>query len=194
MKKLALVAMTAAAALAAPAMAQTTTGTILITGTVASKCTVVSTSPAGSTFGTTVALGELAQADGTLATDLASRFTSIGGAGLTAKVVCTSANADVTVNADPVVSASGAGAPTGYTNTVHYKADVTFDRAAMSSLPVSNDTTAAAATATALGGRLAATATNVTVATSNWRTPNTGDLLTAGTDYQGQIVITITPA
>lgn len=192
MKKIALLALTAAAAFATPAAAQTVTGTINITGSVQAKCTVVSTSPAGSTFGTTVNLGELAQADGTLATDLATRFGTEGGAGLQAKVVCTSPDATVTVNADPLVSPSGAGAPTGYSNTVHYQADVTFTKTTGTTL-VSNDTTAAAASSSPLGGRLSATATNVSVATSNWRTPSAGDLLTAGTDYSGKIVVTVSP-
>ncbi len=98
----------------------------------------------------------------------------------------------MTVNADPLVSPSGAGAPTGYSNTVHYQADVTFTKTTGTTL-VSNDTTAAAASSSPLGGRLSATATNVSVATSSWRTPSAGDLLTAGTDYSGKIVVTVSP-
>ena len=195
MKKIALIAMTAAAAIASPAMAQTVTGTINITGSVAAKCMVVSGTAVSSTFGTTVAMGELSQADGTLkdGATLASTFNSVGGTGIAAHVVCTSADATVTVDADPLVSASGAGAPTGYSNTVSYQADVTFTKTTGSSL-VSNDTTAAAATSQALGGRLAASGTNVVVATSNWRTLGTGDeLLTSGTDYSGKIVVTVSP-
>ncbi|MFM5923803.1 MAG: hypothetical protein ACKOPG_06425 [Novosphingobium sp.] len=194
MKKLALIAMTAAAAFAAPAMAQTTTGTINITGSVAAKCMVVSGTGTSSSFGTTVAMGELAQADGTLkpSSTLAATFGSVGGAGLAAHVVCTSPDATVTVDADPLVSPSGAGAPTGYSNTINYSADVTFTKTT-GSLALSNDSTAASQSSSALGGRLAASGTNVTVATSNWRTPNTGDLLTSGTDYSGKIVVTISP-
>lgn len=193
MKKIALLALTAAAVVATPAAAQVT-GTINITGSVAVKCMVVSGGQASSTFGTTVALGELAQANGTVedSTTLATRFNSVGGAGLSAHVVCTSADATVTVDADPLVSPSGASAPTGYTNTVNYQADVTFTKTTGTTL-VSNDSTAGGSTSSALGGRFAATGSNISVATSNWRTPGTGDLLTSGTDYAGKIVITVSP-
>lgn len=194
MKKIALLALTAAAVFATPAAAQTVTGTINITGSVEAKCMVVSGGNASSTFGTTVALGELAQANGTLkdSATLAGTFNTVGGAGISAHVVCTSADATVTVDADPLVSPSGNGAPTGYTNTVHYQADVTFTKTSGTVL-VSNDTTAAAATSSALGGRFAATGSNISVATSSWRTPASGDLLTSGTDYAGKIVVTVSP-
>lgn len=193
MKKLALVAMTAAAALATPAMAQTTTpitttGTIIINGSVTPKCSVVPNN-AGNTWGTTVSLGELAQADGTLATDLASRFTTIGATGLSAKVVCTSADADVTVDAEPLVGPTGA-LPGGYTNTIHYIADVTFNKTD-GPLKVANDSNQGA-TSQALGGRLAPTNANITVATNTWRTLAAGDLLIAGA-YTGRIVVTVAP-
>lgn len=189
MKKLALVAMTAAAALATPAMAQTTTtGTIIINGSVTPKCSVVPNN-AGNTWGTTVELGELAQADGTLATDLATRFGTEGGEGLSAKVVCTSADADVTVDANPLVGPTGT-LPDGYTNTIHYIADVTFKKTD-GNLNVANNSSQGA-TSQALGGRLAPTDANITVATNTWRTPVAGDLLIAGS-YTGRIVVTVAP-
>ena len=60
------------AASAASAAGPVTTGSVVIPGTVESKCTVITagTPPSGSTFGTTVALGELAQANGTLRSDV----------------------------------------------------------------------------------------------------------------------------
>jgi hypothetical protein len=60
--------------IAAPAMAQTVTGTVNITGNVTKKCHVDTAGGPSSTFGGLVALGELAVADGTMATDLATRF------------------------------------------------------------------------------------------------------------------------
>jgi hypothetical protein len=192
MKKIALIALAASAAIATPAAAQTATGIVNITGSVAAKCMVVPiVTPAadGSTFGTTVAMGELAQSDGTLkdTATLAGTFGSVGGAGLSAHVVCTSAGTDVTVNADPLVSATAGGS--GYTNTVNFTADVTFTKVSGPQI-VSNASTAPAATAASLGARLAATGTNVSIATSAW---NATGILVAATDYTGKITVVISP-
>ena len=72
------------AMIATSAMAQDTTGTVNITGSVAPKCLVVP--GAGSTFDRTVALGELAGTDGKLRPNLEADFNA---AAVTARVVCT---------------------------------------------------------------------------------------------------------
>lgn len=189
MKKFALIALAAsAAAIAMPAAAQNVTGTVNITGFVNSKCLVQP--DGGGTFGTNVALGNLAQANGTMATDLSSRFTTIGGSALQFKVVCTTNDPKITVDADPIASATIVSA--GYDNSIDFDADVTVARVA-GSLVYSNDSNNAASGPTALGSPLANIATNITVATSDYHTDNPTDILVAGTDYAGKITITIAP-
>jgi hypothetical protein len=196
MKKIALLALAAsAAAIATPAMAAApdVIGTINITGSVAEKCSVVPVTGDGSTFTANVPMGELAAADGTLkaSATLASTFGTAGGAGLSVRVVCTSANPKIAVDADPLVSTSGVVAA-GYTKTVDYQANVLVNKVG-GSQTYSDDTISGGGTAVALGDRLAASGNNVTVSTSNWRTATTGALLVAATDYSGKITVTITP-
>jgi hypothetical protein len=193
MRKLLILAVPAMLA-ATPALAQDATGTVIINGSVANKCAVVSNTGTSQTWGTTVSLGELTQTDGTLrsSASLSSDFLGSGGAALNAHVVCTTANPSITVNADPLVNTAVTPASgSGYTNTVHFQADVTVNKVGGSSL-YTNDSAAAPSGPTALGDRLAAGATNVFIASSNWRTVGTDTLLVAGS-YQGQIVVTITP-
>ncbi|MGB7655329.1 MAG: hypothetical protein WBL74_07595 [Novosphingobium sp.] len=186
MKKIATLALLATAAIASPAMAQTVTGTINITGTVQAKCLVVPGN--GNTFGTTVAMGELSQADGTLKASgtLSSTFATVGGTGLTAQVVCTSANPDVSVLSEPLVNTVAA--DPGYDNSVDYTADVTFTRVGGTTL-VSDPSAVPAATTATLASRLTGTGTNVSVATSGW---TASGVLVAGS-YAGKITIVIAP-
>jgi hypothetical protein len=179
---------------AAPAMAQNATGTVIINGSVANKCAVVSGTDSSATWGTTVNLGELSQSDGTLRASggLSSDFLTSGGTALNAHVVCTTSNPSITVNADPLVNTAVSPASgSGYTNTVHYQADVTVTKVSSSQV-YTNDSNAAASGPTALGDRLAANGTNVAIASSNWRTVGTDAQLVSGS-YTGQIVVTITP-
>ncbi|HEX4846679.1 MAG TPA: hypothetical protein VFV30_00925 [Novosphingobium sp.] len=193
MKKIALLAITAAAAIATPAMAQSTTGTIIINGTVGNKCTVLTGTGTAATWGGTVNLGELSQADGTLrsSSSLSTDFAAAGSGVLQARIVCTSANPSITVNADPLVNTAPVTAGQGYTNTVHFQADVAVTKVSGSST-FSNDSNAATTGPTAVGDRLAATGNNVSVSTTNWRTVGTDTQLVSG-NYQGQIVVTIAP-
>lgn len=192
MKKIALIAMTAAAAIASPAMAQTT-GTIIINGTVGNKCTVLTGTGTSATWGGTVNLGELSQADGTLrsSSSLSSDFAAAGSGVLEARIVCTTANPSITVNADPLVNTASVTAGQGYTNTVHFQADVAVTKVS-GPQTYSNDSNAAASGPTGLGDRLAASGNNVSVTTSNWRTVGADTQLVSG-NYQGQIVVTIAP-
>lgn len=192
MKKLAYLSVAAAStiALASPAAAQTTTGTVDITGTVAAKCLVVP--GAGNTFGTTVALGELAQADGTLRTDLATLFSSVGGPGLEARVVCTSAAPTIAIDATEIMSATPA--VTGYANRIDFTANVAVDTTTTNDVPFSNSSIDAPLAATPIGGRLANNGgNNITISASNFATPNADDLLVAANDYTGKIVVVIAP-
>lgn len=198
MKKIVLLALAASTAMiAAPAAAQTVTGTVNITGSVAPKCQVVPTGGGGvsSTFNATVNLGELSDPDGTLVTSasLSSLFNA-GGTGaaiLTFRVVCTTANPGVTVDADPIVNV--ATAPAGYANRVDYQADVLFDLVpSTADQTVSNDS-AVALTAASLNDRLVGAGNNVTITAQNFRTPNVADIMVAGS-YAGLITVVISPS
>ena len=189
MKKLALVSAAAlVAAIATPAAAQNVTGTVNITGSVAPKCLVVP--GAGGTFGTTVALGELAQADGTMRTDLAATFDAA--AGLTARVVCTTAAPTISVDATAITAAAGAPAA-GYDNSIDFDANVAVTYVG-GSATFSNDSNDAALAATAIGGRLANNGSdNISITASDFHTNAVTDLLVADNSYAGSIAIVIAP-
>lgn len=172
-----------------PAEAQSVNGTVDITGSVAPKCLVLP--GAGNSFGTLVALGELAQADGRLATDLSSRFSSIGGTGLIARVVCTSANPTVAVDALEITSATPS--TTGYANRVDFAARVALSVTPSGIDTISNDSRNAATGPTALSGRLANNGdSNIMITADTFATPVATDLLVAGS-YTGRIDIVIAP-
>lgn len=187
MKKIALLALAATAAIATPAAAQTVTGEINITGSVGNKCFVLP--GAGSTFGGTVPLGELAKADGTLkdSSVLEGLFNAAGASVLSAQVLCTTAAPQVSVLAEPLATAVSA--DTGYTNTINYTAGVTFGTVSGPQL-VSDSSAVPAATTGTLAARLTGTGTNVTVATSGW---NASGVLVASPDYTGKITVVIAP-
>jgi hypothetical protein len=175
--------------IAAPASAQTVTGTVNITGSVANKCAVIPGS--GSTFTSTVALGELAQADGTMATDLATRFNASGPATLAFRVVCNTSNPTIAVDSTQLTT-SGA-ASTGYAARIDYNANVAVALSPSGSTTVSNDSRNAPTAATPAGGPLANTGgANVTITADTFGTASPTDLLVAGS-YTGNISIVIAP-
>ena len=184
MKKLALIAMTAAAAIASPAMAQNVTGTINLTGSVAAKCFVVPGN--GATFGEPVAFGELAQADGTVRTDLATAFAT-----RSATVKCTSAAP--TISVDSTALATTATGAAGYDNSIDFTASVAVTTVGANAGPFTNDSANIALAATPIGNPLANSASNINITTSNYRTNTATDLLVASPTYTGSIVIVIAP-
>lgn len=189
-----IAAITAGAILAAatPAVAQTTdvTGTVNMTGSVGTRCIVLPN--AGNTFGTTVDFGELAQADGTLRTDLATAFGTIGGAGLEARVVCTTPNPTISVDATPLATTATADA--GYDNSIDFLAHVLVDTTTATDVEFTNDSSAAAGAAVPIGGRLANNGgNNISITADNFRTDTAGDLLVASPTYTGQIQVVISP-
>jgi hypothetical protein len=190
MKKIILASLAAASivAMASPAAAQSVTGTVNLTGSVAPKCLVVP--GAGSAFGTTIPLGELAQADGTVRTDIATQINGV--TGTTARVVCTSAAPTISVDATALSTAASAAA--GYDNSIDFLATVTVDTTTTADVPFTNDSSAAALAATPIGGRVANNGgDNVVITTSNFRTNNVTDLLVASPTYTGSIVVVIAP-
>lgn len=199
MKNIVIAALAATSALAASsagAQSTTATGTVSISGSVGAKCQVVSGSTASGTFAASVALGELAENNGLLksSSTLSSLFNAggTGSSALTFRVVCTTATPAVTLNADPI--ASSATAPTGYANRVDYEAKATFALVSGGPQNVTNDSTAASATAASLTDRLAGSGNNVTITASNFRTPNATDIMVADPNYSGQIVVVISPS
>ena len=165
-------------AIAAPAAAQNVTGTVNITGSVAPKCLVVPGD--GSTFGTTVALGELADTTGKMRTNLAASFNA--SAGLTARV-----------GADPITAATALGGG-GYDNSIDFTASVAVTTTAGAAGPFTNDSAAAAGADTAIGGRLANNGSdNIAISASNFRTDTATDLLAADPTYTGKITVVIKP-
>jgi hypothetical protein len=177
-------------AMAAPAAAQTVTGTVNITGSVANKCAVLPGS--GSTFGGTVALGELAQADGTMATDLATRFNAAANAAqLNFRVVCNTATPTVAVDATELTTPGTP--PAGYASRIDYAAHVAVSLTPTGTDTFSNDSRNAAGAATATSARIANNGgNNVSVTADTFGTAALTDLLTAGA-YTGNISIVIAP-
>ena len=195
MKKILFAALAGSTALtASPAFAQTVTGVVNVSGTVGDKCIVTNAgTPSGSdSFGGTVSLGALDDTDGTLK-DSAVLETAFGAAGasqLSYRVVCTTANTDVTVDTDALVN-TAVTADTGYADTVHYNANVDLSMVGGDET-VSNDSTLPA-TNTVIAKRMATGATNIAVSADTFRTPGTADVMLAGT-YSGKITITLAPA
>lgn len=173
---------------AAPAMAQDTTGTVNITGSVAPKCIVVP--GGGNTFTRLVALGELAGTDGRMRTDLAASFNA---AAVTARVVCTTAAPTISVDADPITAAT-ATAPAGYDNSIDFTAHVAVETTGGPAGPFSNDSAAAAGADTAIGGRVANNGSdNIAITASTFRTNAITDLLAADPVYTGKVTVVIKP-
>jgi hypothetical protein len=193
MKRVLLVAAATAAAsvLAGQTSAQTLNGNVVVTGSVASKCSVVDagTPGAGSDFGGTIALGALDAADGTLKTSL-SGSTAGAAVGTTQfRVNCTKTGATVTLDANPLTTAGAA--TTGYTNSVAYNADLVANLASGGPDTFTNNT-ANPATSGTLSGALANAANNLTVKVYGLSTP-AGAILVAGA-YSGNVAVTVTPA
>jgi hypothetical protein len=164
------------------ASAQTVNGTIAVTGSVAERCFVVP--GAAAIFSDTFALGELAIAGGTVATK-----TDTG----SFQVHCNTGTVNVGITADSLET--GGAAPTGYSNIIHYTAQLDLTLATGSFTPItviSEAATSATTTSDTTTARLATGSTNVTVSLSALTTPNVTDLLVAG-DYDGEIRVTIAP-
>ncbi len=186
MKKFATLALLATAAIATPALAQTATGTVAVTGTVAGKCTA---SPA---ITGTIALAELANSGGTVISTFSN---NVGGLARSFTVICTSANASITVSSTNLTNSADATTANGYTGTVHYTSTLTAQKAgggADASAVYTSADILPAATTTSLADRLKNGANNVTVTVSNGTTTNATDLLKAGT-YGSTISITVSP-
>lgn len=192
MKKLILIGLGAAAISASPAMAQSAnaSGTVQVTGSVASKCTAQDTGITG-----TIPLGELA-----LSTGLVDSAFSNNTAGLTRSftVVCTTANPKIEVSSTKLALSSDAASAGGYTGTVDYTSTLVADTNSGSSptaTAIYNTASNTAPTSTTLGSgvRFKNAANNLRVTVSNGSTALATDLLKAGT-YGSTITITVYPS
>ena len=98
MKKVLTLALLASAAVATSAFAQTSaSGTVLVTGTVPGKCSAIGS------FSDTINLGDISTADGLV---LSSFGNNVGGLSRSFTIVCTSANASITVSSDSLNEAT----------------------------------------------------------------------------------------
>lgn len=185
MKKIAYIAFAAAAVIATPAMAQNATGTVGVTGSVGGKCTAM-TPITGS-----ITLNELAKADGTVDSAFSSQS---GGLSRSFTVICTSANASITVSSDALNNSTDSSSGGGYTGRVHYTSTLVANKAGGGTAQAVYTTADVLPTAstTVLGDRLANAVNNITVTVSNGTTAAAGNLLKAGA-YSSTINITVAP-
>lgn len=187
MKKVLLAALAATTAfIAMPASAQTVTGTVTLTGSVAPKCFVLP--GAASTFSDSVNFGELAAANGTLRAGLSTDFDA---AVDDVQVLCTTANPEVTVTANPLATAAPAAA--GYDNSIDYDANVTFSLVSGGPTTVTDDSAVAGSTGATLTSRLTGAGANINITATNFRTNAVTDILVASPTYSGSIVVTVAP-
>ena len=190
---LAVLGAVASATLAPPAMAQTVSGTVNVTGSVAAKCVVI-TGGSGGTFSGSIPLGELAQADGTLSTTLSGSTNASPGGSTQFRVNCNTAAPKVTLSSTRLSLTPSAAAPSGYTGDIDYTAALDAALSNSTTQTVSYVTAAAlpAATVQSLSTSLANSAGNLTVKAYALNTAS-GALLMAG-NYQSTISITIEPS
>lgn len=176
MKKILIVALAASAsAFATPALAQST-GTVTVDGSVADRCLFT-----GDTA--TILLGELAASgSGATAGKLdTAKLDSSPDATLTGW--CNGIAATIKVEAQPLMNTDFTGtAPDGFTRRVDYSATATANGA------TPNDTSLVSGAGTAESIGMFTGSVVVSLASVGAGT----DLLVAG-DYQGQVIVTLTP-
>jgi hypothetical protein len=182
MKKLILLAIPAAL-IAGPAFAQNASGSVGVTGVVGGRCAALT--PITGSFN----LGELAVTAGTVDSAFSNHIDPLS---KQFTIVCTSADANVAIDATPLDNSGDNTTGSGYTGRVHYTATTVFQRTAGTHTYIYGTTNAGGTLSAPLGGRLANVPNNVTLSVSNGRTDNATDLLKAGT-YNGVINITISP-
>jgi hypothetical protein len=184
-------------AFAGQASAQTVTGTVNLTGSVGVACRVVGGGTLnGSTFGSTIALGELANvATGTLRT---IPTTNVGdGAGANNfQVNCTGSTVTAAISRT-LLETSGA-APAGYASKIDYVAAATV-LLSTGSLTVDTDAATAPPASTTSGARVRVAPNNIVITVSDFvakpddvPTPAASALLVAG-NYSGAVTLTLTP-
>jgi hypothetical protein len=198
MQRLLITCAAASVALAltsAPVAAQSTTGTIVINGTVTAKCAAV---PGGATFGDTVGLSELADSNGALVAALTGSSAAAPAFSRSFSLTCTGANFGVSVEAQALANTDVGLAPTGYARAADFTGRVSLDlvspSAGASTLNL-DDSSAVAGASTGSSGPanfLANSTGNVRVSGYGFSTP-AGAIMVAG-PYEGRIIITVSPS
>ena len=172
MRKFMMAAVSLSALAAAPAVAQTVTGTVFVNGSVAPKCQFTTPSQ-------TIPLGEMAGTDGRLSAAV------VNGQTRTLVGWCNATASTMSVEAQPLVNTSFApAAPTGFDKVVNYTGT-----AVANAVPGTDTSTTAGAGSPVTVGLFTG---NIPVTLSAASTP-TGGLLVAG-NYSGQVLVTLTPA
>jgi hypothetical protein len=202
MKKIVLAALAASSALIAmPAAAQTVTGTVNVTGSVANKCSVVQPGGASSaTFSGTIALGALDDPDGTLRDNLIASTTAAPADGLhvTTRVVCNTSAPVVTISATAMqISGGTLDGTTGYSDTINYTAQVEVDEVGATS-EFRRVNTLSGPVAPGATGALAASispsaADNVDVSVYALASEGANTNVLAAGSYLGVVTVTISP-
>ncbi len=196
MKKIALAVMVSVTAFsAAPVLAQSTTGTVNITGTVNARCSVIESGIAGQAFTRSIDLKRLDNDNGVLRADLVSSTSASPADGLkvNARVNCNTANPRIGVVATRL--STGAGDPgADYSNTINYSASLKVKTQSAKTIEAiyatATDTTAVTKT---LGERIAGgNDNNVEVSVFGLATDKASAQLTQG-NYTSLVTVTIEP-
>ena len=176
---------------AQPAFAQSTTGAVNLTGSVAPRCGVA-TAGSGALFGQTVALGELATANGTLRAGIDSQFASAVAA---VSVLCNTAAPTVSVSVTPLSAQTSTGLPpAGYANTIAYTATVSLVTTGAGPVILSAASGTSTSHTLSVGeGRIANSAGNFVLIATAFHTASPADVLVADSSYKASIAITIAP-
>jgi hypothetical protein len=169
------------------AAAQSTTGTINLTGSVAPKCAVANVQDS-STFSGSIGLGELSGQNGQLSSTLTG--STVTGASQSFQVMCNSATPTVKLSASPLTGDAAGAAPSGYSKVINYTATVDVVQSS-GSFPQLTQVSNNAQASRALTAPLANAANNVTVGANSFNTTS-GAILMSG-NYAGTITVEITP-
>jgi hypothetical protein len=194
MKKVLLIATALAGlTLAAPSFAQSVSGTVGLSGSVAPRC-VVNGSGGGSTFSGAISFGELTKTNGTLRGDM-QNSSPVSGAVVKASVTCTTANALVGVSATELATTGTA--PSGFSSALDYTAELDVDKAGGGTGQFTYTTTTSnqstSPTTTALGDAVSNSNNNVRVSVYSFNSVGSNsNTLLAGT-YSGVVYVTIAP-
>ena len=164
---------------ATPALANPSTGSINVTGTVAPKCY------ASEKIEGEFRLGDLSKDDGTL-----NPAKVAGSKDFTVK--CTTGTSKISLKANPL--GSGLTAVDGYSNTVHYEAKLVAQMAASEARTFTHDSSkpSEAVVAGNSGGFLKNADNNISVSIANSGANSTSNVLQHG-NYAGSVEITVTP-
>jgi len=198
-KTIATILVAAAGLAAAPASAQTVTGTVNVTGTVAGRCSVVA--PGGATevqtFAGAIDLQRLDAADGTLRSTLAASTTGSPADSLSVatRVMCNTANPTIGVIATALNTGGTTAAGAGYSNDINYTAQVKVNTASGTTKTVTYSTLVGGAAATAqVGERIAGgAANNVAVSVFGLSAKGGAASLLAEGKYTSVVTVTINP-